>query len=75
MKRESIVVAATNPWSVQQPCGQFGHGDGPLGLDRLDQEALIGHQLAASGGRPCRACSGEPMAPLPLHQLDGETLA
>jgi len=34
---------------VQQASGEFGHGDGRIGLDRLDQKSLIGHQLAASG--------------------------
>jgi hypothetical protein len=34
---------------LPQASGQFGHGDGGLGLDGLDQEALIGHQLATSG--------------------------
>jgi hypothetical protein len=46
---------------LQQPCRQFGHGDGGLGLDRLDQEGLISHQLAASGRTALAgAGAGEP---------------
>src|SRR5215210_8746056 len=60
---------------LQQPCGEFEHGDGGPRLDGLDQEALIGHQLAASRWTAlpgwCRR-AGVPCSP---HELDGEAVA
>ena len=60
---------------LQQPCRQFGHGDGGLGLDRLDQEGLISHQLAASGRTALAGRRGRAGVPRSPHELDGETVA
>jgi hypothetical protein len=60
---------------LQQPCSQFGHGDGRLGLNGLDQEDLISHQLAASRWTALpgwRWRAGDPRSP---HEPDGTAVA
>jgi hypothetical protein len=56
---------------VQQPCGEFGHGDGRLGFDGLDQESLISHQLATSRRAALTGWREGAGVPLALQQLDG----
>jgi hypothetical protein len=50
-----------NSMFLQQPCGQFGHNKGGTRLNRLGQECLIGHQLAAAW----RSGAGEPVSRVP----------
>ena len=58
-KRESIAEATTIPGcSSASPPVRAWYGG--LGLDRLDQEGLSSHQLAASAGTARRAGAGEP---------------
>jgi len=60
---------------LPQASGQFGHGDGGLGLDRLDQEGLIGRQLAASRRAALTGRCRRAEVPRSPYELDGETVA
>jgi hypothetical protein len=60
---------------VQQASGEFGHGDGRLCLDGLDQESLISHQLAAARRAALPGRREGAGLPLALQQLDGAAVA
>jgi len=60
---------------LQQAGGEFGHGDGGLGLDGPDQEGLMEHQLAASRRAALAVLRRRAELPRSPHELDGETVA
>jgi hypothetical protein len=60
---------------LQQPCGQFGHGDVRLGLDSLDQKRLLRRKPSASKSTALPRRGGRSGRSLALQQLDGKAVA